>query len=190
MSDSMLKKEFNRQDVQRIRNIVTKKFNDRTKTSAGYVKEQVIHNEGDVWEEDGKKWTIKDGIKQNITVLDKAKEFVKMPLTCPTCKKSMKHRNDKKMYKIHGFCFDCTINFEHDLRQIGKYEDYARAMVTGNMKVFAIDLENAVIDMLEEGVGSFVTEQGDIEDWGHANKTPQLELLKRVKEYREQVEGL
>lgn len=190
MSDSMLKKEFNRQDVQRIRNIVTKKFNDRTKTSSGYTKEHVDRNEGDVWEEDGKKWTLKDGIKQNITVLDKAKELVKIPLACPTCKKSMKHRNDKKMYKIHGFCFDCTIKFEDELKKVGKYQDYERAMVTGNMKTFAADLEKVAIEMLEEEVGKFVTEQGDVENWGTGDKTSQLELLKRIKDYRKQVEEL
>ena len=40
----------------------------------GYTKKQEFHEEGDMWEEDGRTWTIKDGIKQNITRLDKTKE--------------------------------------------------------------------------------------------------------------------
>ena len=49
----------------------------------GYSKKQEFHGEGDVWEEDGRQWTIKNGIKQNVTKLDKAKKEVTLPLFCP-----------------------------------------------------------------------------------------------------------
>ena len=39
-------------------------------TQIGYTKEYVEHKEGDVWEENGKQWTIKNGIKQTVTKLD------------------------------------------------------------------------------------------------------------------------
>ncbi len=50
-NESLLKKEFKGKDVQRMRNIITKNYTDKTTTQIGYTKEQVDHKEGDVWEE-------------------------------------------------------------------------------------------------------------------------------------------
>ena len=74
-SESLLKKEFKHSDVQRVRNIVNKDFTSKTKLQTGYKKAYEHHVEGDVWEDKGKKWTIKNGLKQNITKLDEVKKF-------------------------------------------------------------------------------------------------------------------
>ena len=85
MGESLLKKDFKSKDVERVRNLVKKDFSAKTTTGVGYEKQYEIHNEGDVWEESGRTWTIKDGIKQNITKLDAAKKAMQMPLKCPKC---------------------------------------------------------------------------------------------------------
>ena len=188
--ESYLKKEFRERDVKRIRNIVTKKFGDKTASQVGYTKENSRREEGDVWEEDGRTWTVRNGIRQNLTKLDAVKQLIKVPISCPKCNGPMKHRFSKKMYKIHGFCFDCTIDFEAGLRKAGKFEEYERAMVTGNMKIFARDLEIWAIEQLQESSMGFVTEQGDIEDWGKSSNKSQLEFIKKVKEYKKQVDKL
>jgi uncharacterized protein (UPF0128 family) len=72
--ESMLQKDFKSRDVQRMRNIITKNFGDKTVTQAGYSKQHIERKEGDVWEENGKNWTIKNGIKQTITRLDNIKK--------------------------------------------------------------------------------------------------------------------
>ena len=77
---SNLKKEFQKRDVERMRNLIQGKYGSKTTTGIGYTKKQEHHEEGDVWEEDGREWTIKDGIKQNITKLDKAKKAHLMPI--------------------------------------------------------------------------------------------------------------
>ena len=82
-NESVLKKEFNEKEVQRLRNVVSGNAGDRTLKGVGYNKTQEFHKEGDIWTKNGRQWTIKDGIKQNITKLDKAKEAV-MPLFCPS----------------------------------------------------------------------------------------------------------
>ena len=101
MKDNVLKKEFQERDVQRLRNLIQGKQGEKTRTSVGFSKADEFHAEGDIWESDGRTWTIKDGIKQNITKLDKAKKAHVMPLLCPKCKKVMKNRNDKPFYNIH-----------------------------------------------------------------------------------------
>ena len=90
-----LKKEFQEKDVERLRNLITGKYGEKTRSSVGFSKAEEFYAEGDIWEADGRTWTIKDGIKQNITKLDKAKKAHIMPLLCPKCGKVMKHLKRK-----------------------------------------------------------------------------------------------
>jgi hypothetical protein len=87
MKDNILKKEFAKKDVQRLRNVLKGKAGERTVDGIGYTKVNELRKEGDIWTENGREWTIKGGLKQNITRLDKAKE-ASMPMFCPTCKKN------------------------------------------------------------------------------------------------------
>lgn len=180
-NESLLKKEFKQADVQRVRNLVNKDFTSKTKSQTGYKKSSKRHKEGDIWEENGKQWTIKNGIKQNITKLDSAKKAIRIPLTCPKCGGSMKHWLAKKMYKIHGFCFDCTVDMEAELRKAGLYEQYEQRMMQGNMKAFAKDVEEWAKELISSNQ-SFVTEDGDIENWNSNNKKQQ-ELAQNVRQY-------
>ena len=133
--DNVLKKQFQERDVQRLRNLVQGKYGEKTRSSVGFTKADEFHEEGDIWESDGRKWTIKDGIKQNITKLDEAKKAHVMPLLCPKCKHIMKKRNDKTFYNIHKMCFDCVIDFEHDLKKQGKWEDVIESFKYGEFQL-------------------------------------------------------
>lgn len=180
--DSVLKKEFKQSDVQRVRNIVNKDFTSTTKQQVGYQKKHIRRVEGEIWDENGKKWTIKNGVKQNITKLDKAKKLVRIPLACPKCGGSMKHHLAKKMYKIHGFCFDCTIEYEASLREAGLYEEYEKNFLQGNIKSFLNNIESFTMSLLNEK-SDFVTEQGDVEDWNNNSSTQKNKLLKNLQTY-------
>ena len=96
MKENVLKKEFKKADVTRMRNLVKGKNGERTKEGVGFTKKQEFYSEGDVWEADGRNWTIRDGIRQNITKLDAAKKAHVMPLLCPKCTKVMKKKLDKQ----------------------------------------------------------------------------------------------
>lgn len=182
MSENNLKKEFSKRDVQRMRNIITGNTSGTTGTQLGYSKQYVDHQEGDVWEEDGKKWTIKDGIKQTVSKLSKFKKLAILPLSCPSCSKPMKVNNlNKKMYSIHKMCFDCVIEMEGKLKAQGKYEEYAKNILNLNKDGMVDEFEAAVEDWLTQTKDTFVSEQGDIESWsgGKINE----EQIKNVKEY-------
>ena len=181
--ESLLKKEFKHSDIQRVRNLVNKDFTASTKQQMGYQKAYIYYKEGDVWEESGKTWTIKDGIKQNITKLDAAKKAARIPLRCPKCGGSMKHWLAQKMYKIHGFCFDpCTVQFEADLRKAGLYEQYEKRLMSGNIKAFADDIESWVLESIDDS-STFVTEQGDIEEWKGMSNEYKNKVLTDLKTY-------
>lgn len=180
--ESLLKKEFKQSDVQRVRNLVNKDFTSKTRSQTGYQKKYSHHKEGDIWEEGGKQWTIKNGIKQNITKLDKVKKAIRMPLCCPKCNNRMKKRLDEKMFKIHGFCFDCVIEYETSLKQAGLYEEYEKKMTQGNILGFIEQLEAWITESLQDGI-SMVTEHGDIEDWNNVSDSYKSKITEDLHKY-------
>jgi len=183
MKESLLKKEFRSADVNRARNLVKKDFSGKTVDGVGYTKAHVAYSEGDIWEESGRTWTIKNSIRQNITKLDAAKKASQIPLRCPKCGGPMKHNLAQKMYKIHGFCFDpCTVNYEAELRKAGLYESYEKGMMQGSMKAFARDVEQWVLESLES-TNTFVTEQGDVEDWNSNDSKFKAQINENLQEY-------
>ena len=182
MGESLLKKEFTSKDVNRARNLVNKDFSAKTVDGIGYSKAQVAYKEGDIWEESGRTWTIKNGLRQNITKLDAAKKALKVPLACPKCKGTMNYYLSQKMYKIHKMCFDCVIDYEAELRKAGLYEAYEKNMMQGSMKAFAKDIEQWVMDTMET-TSTFVTEQGDIEDWNNNDSRFKEQINNNLQEY-------
>lgn len=179
MAESNLKREFNPRDVQRMRNIITGQVNDKTQIQAGFEKLKDTHTEGDIWEENGRKWTIIGGIKQTVTKLDEIKKLVVMPLACPQCKGIMKvDEYNKKMWAIHKTCFDCVIKMESELKRTGQYEDYVSNVMNRNKNAQLDDLE-AALDQWVEEKESFVSESGEVEKWGGGDKKA---IYKQVKE--------
>ena len=179
--ETRLQKDFKQRDVQRMRNLITKNYGDKTGTQLGYVKKIIEHKEGDVWEEDGKQWTLKNGIKQTVTRFDAIKKSLILPITCPKCDTHMSnHAINKKMWPIHGMCFDCVITMETELKRDGKFEEYQRNMNKGGLKTYIKELEDFLLEvMLDDGKESFITEAGDVEEWrgGVIDKTKIVEDL-------------
>ena len=183
MGESLLKKEFKSKDVNRARNLVKKDFSGKTIDGVGYEKAYELHEEGDVWEENGRTWTIIDGLRQNVTKLDAAKKALQIPLACPKCGGPMRHHLAQKMYKIHGFCFDpCTVEYEAGLRKAGLYEQYEKSMMQGGIKAFAKDIEQWVLDSINHS-DTFVTEQGDIESWDNNNTEFKNKAIESLQDF-------
>lgn len=177
--ENTLKKEFNPRDVQRMRNLITGNTNDRTQIQTGYEKNSQFHKEGDIWEENGKKWTIKNGIKQTVTKLDEIKKLVLMPLSCPNCRNVMKiDEYNKKMWAIHQMCFDCVIKMESEMKRLGKWDEYCSNIMNRNKNAELDDLEKALEDWMQESE-TFVSEAGEIEKWGGGDKKA---IYRQVKE--------
>ena len=184
MSENNLKKEFSKRDVQRMRNIITGNASNATGVQVGYSKQSQDYQEGDVWEENGKQWTIKNGLKQTVTKFDKLKQLVTFPLACPECSEPMKLNDlNKKMFNIHGKCFDCVIEMESKIKAEGEeaWNKYEKSMMNNNKNAIVDDFEQSIEEFLKIQSESYFTEQGDIESWsgGKINE----EEIKNVKEY-------
>jgi hypothetical protein len=124
----MFKNEEALNDVRR--KVAEKLKKDGDKLIFGWRGEpEPTRKEGDVWEDvNGKKWTIKGGIRQSITKLDSAKT----PHWCPKCSKPMNHRFDIKFWRIRGHCFDCNIKVETELRRQGKWQEFEHKTLLRN----------------------------------------------------------
>jgi hypothetical protein len=185
MNQGQLKKEFKKRDVQRMRNLITGKTGDRTQVSAGYEKNEEDHKEGDVWEDKGRTWTIKNGIKQTVSKMGKLKKLAVMPIACPNCKKAMKANNyNRQMYAVQGMCYDCVIEKEHKIRVEGKWAEYRSEQLTANKNASLKDFEEAVESWYKEK-DQFFTEAGEMENWSEGDKKKAYEQIKqRIEELK------
>ena len=185
---SNLKKEFSSRDVQRMRNIITKKGGDATGVQIGYKKDTEIHEEGSNWVKNGKTWTIKNGLKMTVSKLDAVKKALFLPLACPKCKKVMKNPLDKKMYPLHKQCFECVIKFEDGLKMDGKFNEYEKKIFNSNLDSHIRDIELEAMDFIMNGRESTITESGEIESWNDVDNSQ--EIKDGIKKYIEMLKEL
>ncbi len=177
--DNNLKKEFAPRDVQRMRNIITGDTGAATQLQSGWEKEKKSYGEGDIWEENGKQWTIKNGIKQTVTKLDEIKKLTMLPLSCPNCGGIIKvHDIEKKMWAIHGKCFSCVLEMEAEIKRQGKWEEYTSGVMNKNKNAELTDIEIVLDEWMTEK-DTFVSEAGEVEKWGGGDKKA---IYQQVKE--------
>ncbi len=113
--------------------------------------------EGEVWtDNNGKKWTRKNGLVQSIS---KTSQF-RVPLWCPKCQKTMKHKFDTKMWNMHGFCYDCVIKWHTQMKLDGTFDEYERKFMQRNEKAYLMDM----IKEREDYIRTFRTPQAHYSD--------------------------
>jgi hypothetical protein len=187
MQETTLKKQFSERDLQRMRNLAQKKIHDKTVTSVGYTKVEEHHVEGDIWEENGKTWTIKNGIKRTIRKTD----AVGTPILCPKCSRPMKHKFDKQMYGIHQMCLHCVTEMESELKMQGKYEEYERNMIRKNAQYFADNITNGVDQFLDDLINeTYVMEDGTIQNWvgnGLNKEEVKKQIMKKIEQLKAKI---
>lgn len=173
-----MRKSISDAQVQRMRNLVTKKYNNKTAVQTGYTKSTTTHKEGDVWQERGKTWTIKNGIKRTVTKLTSARKKHNKPICCPKCGGSMKHHLNNVMWPLHGMCFKCVSKFETDLVIQGKYAEYENSIMQGNYESWLTAMQLEYEEWLRTPEGhKYITESGQIEDWSIDNKEATSEKI-------------
>ena len=190
-----MKKSISEAQVNRMRNLVTKKYGAKTEIRTGYTTKRISRKEGEVWTERGKTWTIKNGIKQNISKLSLARKNFKKPICCPKCKGSMKHWLNNKMWSLHKMCFDCVIKFETQLKIDGKYKEYEKSIMKGNFESWLSSVTEEYNEWLNSDVSKkYITEAGVVEDWGKDDKTVKSKTISKniekiKKEFQEGIDA-
>jgi|TARA_R110002096_G_scaffold376702_1_gene570424 hypothetical protein len=172
-----MKKNITEAQVQRMRNIVTKQYGNKTHVRSGYTTSHITRQEGDTWAERGKEWTIRNGIKRTVTKLDKARSHSAVPLACPKCAGKMTHAAHKHTYHRWGICFICTTKWEREMHADNTYDAFIKKIDDDNFDVWVNDVTTEYHEWLSaREASSFVTEAGVIEEWTGGKTTEELKL--------------
>jgi Rad3-related DNA helicase len=187
------------QNVKAVQQMLDGTHKFQTNKTVGFIdaedtaRRNELHEVGDVWEETTTQGTTyvveqREGFRirktKNSEILQTIRDEVRAFPNCrkDTCTCAGTHHLDQKMRKIHGMCFDCTIDMEHELRKAGKYEDYERQKIRENAMAWLAAAERDV-EMLKKTyteASKFVTNaDGETESW-EARMTPE--------EFEEQVQ--
>lgn len=153
--------------------------------AADVAKRNVQHEVGEIWEETDTKGNThvieqRDGFRirktKNTEILQSIRDEIR---AFPNCRKDVctcigTHHLDQKMRKIHGMCFECTIDLEHDMKKAGTFEEYEQNKIRENALAWLSEAERDV-EMLKKAYTSaseFVSSgNGEVETWS-AKMTP------------------
>ena len=190
------------QNIKAVKEMIAGTHKFQTKKTIGFTdaKQKAEKNKkrevGDIWEEDinGTIYTIEqqNGFrvkKPKNSVAAEVRNYLKSYPNCPkeTCTCSSPNHLDKKMQTIHGMCFDCVIDMEHELRKQGKYEEYEQKKIQDNADSWIKKAEQDV-EMLKKAYTEsqqYVTNSdGLMETWA-AQMTPEEFEEKVEKQFKE-----
>ena len=180
------------QNIKAIQQMLEGNHKFQTKKTVGFsdvndaAKKAEHHTIGDTWEEtdaSGVTYVVeqRDGFRirktKNSDIFQSIREEIR---AFPNCRKDVctcvgTHPLDQKMRGIHGMCFDCVIEMEHEMKKDGTFDEYARTKVRENALAWLRDAERDV-EMLKKAytqASQFVTNgEGEIETWS-ARMTPE-----------------
>jgi hypothetical protein len=135
-------------------------------TVIGYTKTEETRNVGDVWEDEHHKYEKKEGYilktGKNSEALQEIRKYLEEKSKCknPECKTLKKSEKDLKFIQKGGFCLNCTVDREHEIKTAGlwiPYEDYkiaTRMIVYGKTKLEELRQSLSEIKEQYEMIGS------------------------------------
>ena len=183
------------QNIKAVKQLIDGTHKFQTKKTVGFsdanetAKKNEKHQVGEVWEEtdtNGITYVIeqKDGFRikklKTSEVLQTVRDEIRSYPNCrkETCTCITKHPLNEKMKKIHGMCFDCVIEMEHELKKDGKYDEYEQNKIRENALAWLADAERdvALLKQAYTQVQEFVTNsEGQKETWSAKMTTEEFE---------------
>ena len=131
--------------------------------------------------------------------LTKIMQDVRMPLFCKKCDKLMKKRLDDKMWGLYNHCFNCQLQFEHELRLEGKYDEWEKEKVKQNKISFIKDQIQSLEEWGDKKAPVFYNQVGvnypelEKERWAGdtpAQKEMAVEALEKYTEVLNELENI
>jgi hypothetical protein len=128
-------------------------------TTIGYDKIEETRKVGDVWEDEHHKYEKKDGyvVKtgKNSESFQEIRNYLQEKSSCKNseCKTIKKTDNDLKFIQRGGFCMECTVDKEHNIRTAGLWAEYQNYKIWTKMIVYGktkLDSYKQSIDELKE----------------------------------------
>ena len=167
---------------------------DNTKGTFGYEAAKEKRNVGDVWEDEYWRYEQKDGYisktGKNHEVYQEIRDYLKSKSECQNseCEKQKFGPTDKALISQTGFCVDCLITMESEVKRIGLWEEYEK----WRMFAKAIGIAKDAKQQIQQGIKELkpfyenVYENGMIEKW-HLPK-PMEEMQKDMENEIENID--
>lgn len=157
-------------NVKAVTEMIAGTHKSQTKKTIGFseVKSFIKREVGETWvDEDGINWEQKKGYKVKLGKLSELRNDLNSFPNCDkdVCTCTNPKRNDQKMKVIHGKCFDCVINMEHELRLNGGYEEYERSKMLQNGKAWLVQAKLEKESLKAAMKAKFINEDGSFEEW-------------------------
>lgn len=195
------------QNIKAVQQMLDGTHKFQTKKTIGFADTKAVaknsehRNIGDIWEETDISGIIyvieqRDGFRirktKNSEILQSVREELR---AFPNCRKDVcncigTHPLDQKMRSIHGMCFDCVIEMEHEMKKDGTFDEYAKNKVRENALAWLRDAERDV-ELLKQTytqASQFVTtEKGETESWAAKMTPEQFEetIQKQFNEFKQ-----
>jgi hypothetical protein len=192
------------QNVKAVQQMLDGTHKFQTKKTVGFSDAQSKKSEhreiGDVWEETDSNGNVhvveqREGFRIRKTKNSEIFQSIRDELqSFPNCRKDTctcigTHQLDQKMRKIHGMCFDCVIEMEHELKKAGKYDEYEQNKIRENAMAWLRDAERDV-ELLKQAytqVQQFVSNSdGQVEHWSAKMTAEEFEntIQKQFEEFK------
>ena len=158
-------------------------------TQIGYDKVQETRSVGDVWEDEHHRYEKKEGYilktGKNSDALQEIRDYIAKKAECknPECKTIRKSEKDRKMIKQVGYCLNCNIQREHDVRVSGFWEQYENYRMSTKMIIYGKQRLEELKQSLDEvkPYYEYINEDGTTERW---------ELPQSVEETKADIQNL
>ena len=150
------------QNIKAVQQMIDGTHKFQTRKAIGFsdaeaaAKKSLRHEVGDIWEEIDSKGNVyiieqKDGFRikktKNSDLFQEVRDELRAFPNCQkqTCTCYQANQLDEKMRKIHGMCFDCVIEMEHQLKKDGTFDEYAHNKIRENALAWLRDAEQDVV---------------------------------------------
>jgi hypothetical protein len=178
-------------NIKAVKEMIAGNHRTQTKNTVAFdaEKEFVKKEVGDQWtDNDGNIWEQKAGYKVKLGKLSELRSEINTFSKCPkeVCTCTIPKRNDLKMKTIHGMCFDCVIDMEHNLKMEGKYGEYERQKKLDNAKAWLkqAELEKESVKIALKT--KYINEDGSFEEWGGVSwEEIEAKVDKEFQDFRE-----
>jgi ribosomal protein L37AE/L43A len=148
---------------------------------------------GEIWKDSqGVEWEQRSGFKIQKGKMDEIRSLInaqKMPSVCPKCSREMKSRLDQKIWKLEKHCFECQIEFEHDLRIEGKYKAYEKERILKNAEAWLAEAEQEATEIIEafRNPVTYTNVDGTSETWSGQMSAEEIaeKIETQFKEFKE-----
>jgi len=159
-------------------------------TTVGWTSKKVDRKLGDVWEDEHNRYEQKEGYilktGKNSESFQEIRKYLEEKSKCknPNCNTIKKTKKDKLFIQKSGYCMDCTIDREHEIRTLGLWEEYQNYKTWTRMILFG----KTKLDSYKQSLSELKEEYEMINDQGQITET--WKLPKPIEEVRSEINQL